>query len=907
MCHLLGQYENALSYHNQALEIFSKSLPLGHIDIASTHYDLGTAYKSLFQYEDALLHYKVVLDFTLSNYPDGNILIAVNHSDIGTIYKFIGKYEDALNHYHSALEIRLKLLASTHIDIAISYSEIGSVYACMGQHEDAFIYYGYALKTIEKEYLSEDFNIENFDGSIYNSAKFFCSLYSMMGVAQNSVDKHEEALELHKLALQIGEQILVPNHPEFISLYSNIGYTFNVLRNGDDALYHHLRALEIGEQSLAQWHHTQAILLMNLAETYYDQGKHEKAFEFIEMLIERLPDIYQNIMSIYNNNVRINRLRSLTPVLACLNTIVYAITEKASPSKLYNILLISKDISTEAELVVRRTTIFLDNFPDEADTHMTLIEKQQYLDRLLQYEPENKNKIEDLNKEIRDIEAILSDFVQGINFKRYMDYMTTHSIMSSLPRNSALLEYGWFKHRQSILESEGRYYAFLVRNDNIYLGYIDSEKNIHSKLSDLLKKMENIEQEFPVRTDISTELSSLYKSLVAPFAKELGGVKHLYIAPDNELYKLPFELLLNEDKTLTDITVSYLSTGRDLIWFDKVGTSVPVYSDVAALADPLFSLPADKKREKTNNADVLRQSRDLHSELHYDRLPFSKVEVNALERVIGKVDTRYELNAKKSTLAEIGAQAIIHISTHGFSLQTCETQNSRLFMPFDSHFAHHERVEDPLIRSGLVFSGANDWIESDKKKPLQEYDDGFLNAKEILAHDLFGTDLLVLSACQTGLGETKNGEGIQGLRRAFELVGVRSLICTLWNINDLASAILMERFYIGIIKEGRSKLQALNNAKCFVATIRCKDIIEYVKKLSSDVSDQYISGLIDELEKLMSEGHISPDEKLYSHPYYWAGYILQGESHLSFRVSLFIRFRCIIVQIITFFKRLLRK
>jgi len=313
-----------------------------------------------------------------------------------------------------------------------------------------------------------------------------------------------------------------------------------------------------------------------------------------------------------------------------------------------------------------------------------------------------------------------------------------------------------------------------------------------------------------------------------------------YIAPDGELYKLPFELLLNEKgKRLSDMySVSYLSSGRDILRPENWNKSFEGYKSAAILADPLYKLPDDiiTQAEDDNKPDehrgiISRQSRDIHNtqEELFKPLPFAEAEAAALDRIFnGKKEKRLKIDAKKYVLEKIGSHDIIHISTHGFAFEDNKFSEEDL-KPISMDIPNI-RAEDPLIRCGLAFAGVQNWLESDMKKPLKEYGDGILNAKELLSLDLSNTDLLVLSACQTGLGEIKNGEGIKGLRRAFELTGVRSLICTLWSVDDLSSAILMERFYKYLLVDKMNKIQALSNAKDYVKKIEtCLQLLNYYK------------------------------------------------------------------------------
>src|SRR5205807_536704 len=117
-----------------------------------------------------------------------------------------------------------------------------------------------------------------------------------------------------------------------------------------------------------------------------------------------------------------------------------------------------------------------------------------------------------------------------------------------------------------------------------------------------------------------------------------------------------------------------------------------------------------------------------------------------------------------------------------------------------------KRMDNPLLRSGIVLADANAVSDKDAARPVE---DGWVTAEEIALLNLRGTELVVLSACQTGLGDVKSGEGVFGLRRAFLLAGARSLVTSLFEVPDQDTRDLMKHFYRGL-KSNQGKLAALH-------------------------------------------------------------------------------------------------
>ncbi len=164
-------------------------------------------------------------------------------------------------------------------------------------------------------------------------------------------------------------------------------------------------------------------------------------------------------------------------------------------------------------------------------------------------------------------------------------------------------------------------------------------------------------------------------------------------------------------------------------------------------------------------------------------------------------------------LKQVRSPWILHLATHGFFLadQHRDPNQARAWTSSsDLGRLSGLRLENPLLRSGLVLAGGNTWL---KKGPLPpEAEDGLLTAEDVTGMDLLDTELVVLSACNTGLGEIRTGEGVFGLRRAFVLAGAKTLVMSLWKVPDKETCELMEDFYRRILA-GEPRAEALRNAQ----------------------------------------------------------------------------------------------
>lgn len=245
------------------------------------------------------------------------------------------------------------------------------------------------------------------------------------------------------------------------------------------------------------------------------------------------------------------------------------------------------------------------------------------------------------------------------------------------------------------------------------------------------------------------------------------------------------------------------------------------------MGDPDFDLGHEEKRLILGKRALLdegqeratRRSADMGS-FHFVRLRGAREEVKAIQKILGnsiKSEVYLGSEALEEVLKQKSAPKILHLATHGFFLSGQEFVN----MPPDlremrafsmttpvMHKARRVRIENPMLRSGFALAGANRSL----KAPDEQMDDGVVTAEEILGLRLWGTDMVVLSACDTGLGEVKTGEGVFGLRRAFSQAGAKSLIMSLWAVPDKETRELMVEFYKNVISGKMNRSQALRQA-----------------------------------------------------------------------------------------------
>ena len=285
----------------------------------------------------------------------------------------------------------------------------------------------------------------------------------------------------------------------------------------------------------------------------------------------------------------------------------------------------------------------------------------------------------------------------------------------------------------------------------------------------------------------------LYDLVFKPLLKDLGAVKEVFISPDGNLNLIPFEVLQGPEGRflIEDYTFNYLAAGRDIISFGKNPGSG---GKNLLMGDPDFNLGIDEKVSALNRIKmkndvgtlVAKRSANL-KEVSFEPLHYAKEELNAIGAILGQEQS--DIYTGKQALEEIlmnkPGPEILHLATHGFFLGiqdlpvTGRGWQTADFLNMNENPSNRiDRIvdiENPLLKSGILLAGA--------KRSLISGDtginDGIVTAEKILGLNLHGTRMVVLSACDTGLGEVESGEGVFGLRRAFTQAGAKSLVMSL--------------------------------------------------------------------------------------------------------------------------------
>ena len=426
----------------------------------------------------------------------------------------------------------------------------------------------------------------------------------------------------------------------------------------------------------------------------------------------------------------------------------------------------------------------------------------------------NETRIRELNDEISVLENRISMAIPSYRLEREIKNVSLKTLRERL--QSDILFVDFFKFRRFDFENPQNkfigesYIIFYIDNEGIRYEIIEDADVMDKQIrqTDINRNPDNrgISESSEEETGSNEEILGYLYQRIFSGMKESGAERYskLCISTDGEFTKLPFETLLNGEGRylIEDFEIYYVSSGRSLIRAASTireKEAAEQQKDVILFANPEFYVqndqkePADKDRTDRfrGSSTVFRNELD-----EFPPLPGTKEEVEKINSLIDrnkirKISIYYRKDVNDSKVKQLNSPLILHLATHSFYLETRK----------DIH---------PFSRCGIALSGVNNMLRGEHLEPFLE--DGLLTATDSLSLRLMDTELVILSACRTGAGEVRNGEGVLGLSSAFLCAGASSVILSLWNVPDFFTVELMTAFYEGIFA-GYTKSKALRDAK----------------------------------------------------------------------------------------------
>jgi tetratricopeptide (TPR) repeat protein len=790
----MGDYKAAEPYYKQALEIRKKALGEDHPDYAMSLNNLGALNLDMGDYRAAEIYYKQALDIVKKALGEEDLSYAMIINNLGVLYYLMGDYKAAELYYNQTLAIRKRALGEDHPDYASILNNLGNLCKTMGDYRAAEPFYKQSL-AIRKKVLGEDH--PDYASSLNN-----------LGIFYYQKGDYKSAELYYKQALGIYKKVLGDKHTYYAEVLNNLGSLSAAMEDYKSAEPYFKQAFEIRKKVLGEEHPECISTENSYADLLLPTNREQEAFEILSKnLIKKSKEIADNFEWLNENQKEAywKKESEFYDKLSWFTNEAYEKVPEAS-SLNYNAALVTKSKMLEVK-------ISSENYYREVDE---LREELAYRRRLLaKMESDgspDKEKLEKLSHEADSLDKRLTlSWPEYAQQKKNLS-ITWDQVQQNLDNGEAAIEFVRFKK-----EDDSHYYynaLVLKKGDkNPTLVKLCKEKDLQT----ITPKM---------------GYSAYYSLIWKPMEEALKDVKTIYYAPTGELYNVPFHaiyapnekgdkvivaktdkrgVVIQNERAATEQNAKYLmdrytmhqlTSTRYLAMGLKQKAKEPIGNSMAMVGGVNYdyipgstATPKKNKKDKKDN----RSSASVSGKLNY--LEGTKTEVEQINQQVTSATWQTKLMENNEAIEENitklegkEAKGILHLATHGYAFPEYDFSDTTISQ--NSLRYSYRYSTNPMVRSGLILAGGNwAWTGSDTLTKLGAEQNGILTALEVSQLNLKKTKLVVLSACETGLGKIEGSEGTFGLKRGFKLAGVEQIIVSLWSVPDKETMELMTLFY----------------------------------------------------------------------------------------------------------------
>ncbi|MFN6373639.1 MAG: CHAT domain-containing protein [Chitinophagia bacterium] len=837
----MGDYKSAEQYFKQALEIIKLKFGELHPNYAGILNNLGGLYLDIGNLKMAELSYKQALDIRKKVLGEETLGTAASINSLANLFLQLNDYKSAEFYFKKSLSIYKKILGDQHSNYAMVLNNLGNLFSEIGNFTSAELYYKESLEVTKKSL-----------GELHPD---YARSLDNLALVYTDLKNYNLALQLHKQASEIRKNHYGLNHPIYAMSLNNLGNFY--IHTGDLklSLLFHEQATEIRKISFGEQHPEYAESLNNLAIIYsllkeyvLAEPYYHKALETARILFNEEHTRYYSLENAYAYLLlRTNRMQEGYNVLnknylkitkAILENFewlnesqkeAYWKKESAFYDNLsffannayeqvpeavglnYNAVLVTKSKMLEAK-------ISSENYYREVDE---LREELAYRRRLLiKLESDGsteRSKLEKLRHEADSLDKRLTlSWPEYAEQKKNLS-ITWDQVQQNLDNSEAAIEFVRFEN-----EGDSLYYynALVLKKGDLFPSLIKlcREKDLQS-------------------LNPQMGYSAYYPLIWKPLDAVLKDVKTIYYAPTGELYNIPFHaiyeardggdqiiaaktdkrgIIIENERTSTEqnavylmdrYTMHQLTSTRYLAMGLKQKAKEPIANSIVMVGGVNYdylpgTIASTENIPKGKNPN--RSSSSVSGKLIY--LEGTKAEADQINQQVTSANWQTRLledtEAKEENIIKLEgkeAKGILHLATHGYAFPEFnfnDTTISKNSLRYSYRFS-----TNPMVRSGLILAGGNwAWTGSDTLTKLGAEQNGILTALEVSQLNLKKTKLVVLSACETGLGKIEGSEGTFGLKRGFKLAGVEQMIVSLWSVPDKETMELMTLFYTDLSK-----------------------------------------------------------------------------------------------------------
>lgn len=854
-----GEYDQAASLLERSLSIREAKLGPEEVVVGDTLVTLANLYSETGHYARAEPLYERAIEIYESKLVGDHPALALALNNHGNLFHLWGKYERAEPLLRRSIEIYERKLGIDHPQLARPLNNLGSLYGDMAQYDEAESLLLRCLQIREAKLGHEHPDV--------------ASTLNSLAIVYRAMGDYARAEPLYRRCLAIDEARLGPDHAEVATDLNNLALVLDDMRRSHEAESMYERSLKIREAALGPTHPVLATTLNNLGRFYAGNGDYARAEPLYQRSLTiqeaSLSADHPKVILTLNNlavlhaklgqddlaadefdrerrSVRRHVARVL-PVLGAREQLAFIngadekhfhlalsfgrqhADEPASAERSAAWLLNGKSVVVGS--LAERALLARDaNDPQLRHQIDQLAQIRTQLAGMCRAAPKSGEEAafrQRLTRLARDEQEMARrvNLAAGLGVQDD-PWVEISAVRKTLRTDSVLIEIARFRpHELRVKADENawlppRYVAWLIPEASSNVRVIDLGEADAIDFAVMLARRA-IEDSAPTpdgtQTEVAAEklalgpLRELAKLVLDPFLPALDNVNEIILSPDSQLWLAPWSALPMPDGryAIERWTLRYVTSGRELVRSRARADFAKQYPPTrpAIFADPDYDLSAERRR--TALAELLPgrivsvpqadEPLPLTSGVSgAQRLPGTAEEARlvapSLEQLANAPAAVYTADrALEDVLKNTRSPRVLVLSTHGFYLPAPLVDDN-------------QPIGNPLLRCGLLLAGCN---TPAGKTPV---DDGVVTGMEVVSCDLRGCAMVVLSACETGIGQVRNGEGVAGLRQAFQLAGAWAVVSTLWRIPDKETAALMSGFFKELAK-GSGKSEALRAAQ----------------------------------------------------------------------------------------------
>jgi CHAT domain-containing protein len=795
----IGNYEKSEYYHNENIKIIEKEFGKESVEYARVVMNMAVLYNSIGDYDKSELLFITAKAIQEKKLGKEHLEYSMTLNGLSNLYLDLKSFDKAEIMFIESKEIREKKLGKNHPDYAQSLGNLGTLYWNKGDYEKAKRYYMESIEIREKilgnQHLDYVESISNLAG-----------LYSKMG-------NYENAVQMHLQSKTIIEKLLGKFHFKYELCINNLAAVYLKQRDFEKSQPLLLEAREVCEKFLGKDHPYYIHNLDNLLALYLLTNNSVAA----RPLIDESSSIQKSLLLKATHHLSEHELSSYTEKFIYGLSLTYSfatLQPDISPS-CYDNTLFHKGFLQNAAARVNRPVL-----PDSATTEQYYLFKSLHRRLAAEYAKpiaERKN-VDTLENRANELEKKLTRKIAG--YGEALRQVKWQEVQAALKPGEAAIEFVHYNYWNK-KETDSTMYAALVLRPGMEQPLfvpLFEEKQLTALLDPNGQSPEVFHKNCYA---FEQSGKSLYQVVWGPLEAHLQGAKKVFCSPSGLLHRLSLADLPTGNKaSIGDIyDLSIISSTRQLVVSQPVVNTKKTALFFGGIQYDMDSTAYFNTSDTRSGNGMRGAPTGFYADStlrggSWKYLPGTEKEATELSQTAKSkgFDSQVLLGftASEERFKALDGQSpqILHLATHGFFFPDAENK-SGTGLDNEPVFKYND---NPLLRAGLILAGGNHaWT---KGRPLRpDMEDGILTAYEIAHLDLSKTELVVLSACETGLGDIRGNEGVYGLQRAFKIAGVKNILMSLWQVPDQQTARFMGIFYKKWLNDNLSISDALQATK----------------------------------------------------------------------------------------------